>query len=184
MENSNHSQSEDERRRRDRHYSKFVKILEKVPIFRDLTIDQLHKIIGICGKNIITQGDYLFHKGDDSLEMFVLIKGELKVQLPDGKELTRIKPVGIVGEMGMFTGDSRSASVLASTDCIALSFNKSKLFSLMNKDCFLSIHILMSVIDDLSQKLKANNVIIEELRQIVLPGEFSKILSKTLMEED
>ena len=40
-----------------------------------------------------------------------------------------ITPAGTVGEMGIFTGEKRSASVSAVTDCITLNFNKTELFS-------------------------------------------------------
>ena len=90
----------------------------------------------------------------------------------------------IVGETGNFTGGSRSASVEAETDCILLIIQKRELVRLFEKDCFLAVHSLMNVIKDLSHKLRINNVIIEELHQLTLPGDFSKILSKTLEENE
>ena len=86
--------------------------------------------------------------------------------------------------MGIFTGEPRSASVEASTDCILLIINRSEFFKLFERDYFLAFKILMNVIKDLSKKLRKNNIIIDELRQVALPGDYSKILSKTLMDID
>jgi len=173
-----------DRRSISKKYYQFIKILRKIPIFNDLNIDQFQKILNICSKNVYKKSKKIFLEGENSHEMYILIDGEIKVTFIDGKELTIIKPVGIVGEMGIFTGEPRSASVEASTDCILLIINKTELFRIFERDCFLAIKILMNVIKDLSIKLRKNNVIIDELRQVALPGDYSKILSKTLLDID
>ena len=165
-------------------YYQFIKILRKIPIFNGLNVDQFQRIINICSKNVYKKNKKIFLEGEESYEIYILIDGELKVTFADGKELTRIKPVGIVGEMGIFTGEPRSASVEASTDCILLIINRSEFFKLFERDYFLAFKILMNVIKDLSKKLRKNNIIIDELRQVALPGDYSKILSKTLMDID
>ncbi len=165
-------------------YYQFIKILRKIPIFNGLDINQFQRIVNICSKNIYKKNEKIFMEGEESHEIYILIDGELKVTFANGKELTRIKPVGIVGEMGIFTGEPRSASVAASTDCILLIMNRSEFFKLFERDYFLAFKILMNVIKDLSKKLRKNNIIIDELRQVALPGDYSKILSKTLMDID
>jgi len=173
-----------DRRILSENYLKFIKILEKIPIFKGLTVDQFQKILNICSKRTFEKNEKLCWIGDDSHEMFILIKGELKIAFKNGKELSRIQHIGIVGEMGIFTGQLRSASVVAATDCIVLIIHKTELIKLFHEDFIIGIQILMNVIQDLSQKLRNNNVVLEELRQVVLPGEFTKILSKTMTEKD
>ena len=165
-------------------YYQFIKILRKIPIFNDLNIDQFQKILNICSKNVYKKNEKIFIEGEESHQIYILIDGEIKVTFADGKELTRIKPVGIVGEMGIFTGEPRSASVEASTNCILLIINRSEFFKLFENDYFLAVKILMNVIKDLSKKLRKNNIIIDELRQMTLPGDYTKILSKTLIDID
>ena len=129
-----------------KNYYRFIKILEKIPVFENLSVDQFQKLINICSKRNYNKGDQLCIEGEESYEMFILLEGELKVTMPDGKEISRIKPVGIVGEMGIFTGETRSASVLASTDSIVLIINKPELLCLFQQDCILAARILMNVI--------------------------------------
>ena len=173
-----------DRRILSENYLKFIKILEKIPIFKGLTVDQFQKILNICSKRTCEKDEKLCWIGDDSREMFILIRGELKIAFKNGKELSRIQHIGIVGEMGIFTGQQRSASVVAATDCIVLIIHKTELIKLFHEDFIIGIQVLMNVIQDLSQKLRNNNVVLEELRQVVLPGEFTKILSKTMTEKD
>ena len=77
---------------------------------------------------------------------------ELKITFMDGKSLSLIKPVGIVGEMGIFTGEPRSASVSAATDCLLFTIHRKELFKTFEKDSFLALQILMNVIKDLSNR--------------------------------
>ena len=157
---------------------------EKIQVFERLTVDQFQKILNISSKRTYKKDEELCLAGEEAYEMYILLAGELKIALPDGKEISRIQPVGIVGEMGIFTGESRSATVVAYTDCIVLTINRIELMGLFQKDCILAMQILMNVIKDLSQKLRNNNVIIDEMRQICMPGEFTKIISKILMESE
>jgi len=165
------------------HY-RFVKVIEKIPVFRDLTIEQSEEILAICSKQRYAPGEYLCRADEDSLEMYILLAGQLDVTLPNGKAISKIKPLGIVGEMGIFTGEPRSASIVAVTDTIVLTINKTELMNLLQKDCLLSVHILLNVIKDLSGKLKHNNIILEEMREVCVTGEFTRILSKALMQKE
>ncbi|MFC1551847.1 Crp/Fnr family transcriptional regulator [Candidatus Latescibacterota bacterium] len=173
-----------DRRSLNNNYYQFIKILKKIPIFKNLRVDQFQYILNICAKNTFYKDDTIFVEGEESLEMYILIHGELKITFIDGKELSLIKPVGIVGEMGIFTGEPRSASVTAATDCLLFTIHRKELFKVFEKDSFLALQILMNVIKDLSHKLRNNNVIIDELRQVAFPGDYSKVLSKTMMEEN
>ena len=78
-------------------------------------------------------------------------------------ELQSISPAGTVGEMGIFTGGKRSASVFTVTNCNVLNFNKTELFRLFGQDKDLCIKILVNVIKDLSKRMRKDNIQLEEL---------------------
>ena len=161
--------------------SKVIGILEKIPIFKGLSIDQFKRIINICSNRNLTVNEILCRTEDESYEMFILIKGLLKVVFSNGKELSRVSPIGIVGEMGVFTNERRSASVLAASESIILSINKKELFWLFRSDSDLGTRILMNVINDIANKLKKNNILIEELKQVCPPNKYSRVLSESLV---
>ena len=175
--------SGEDRRSMNGKYFQIIKILKKIPIFEGLTDSHFKQILRICAQKIYKQGEYLFWEGDESDRMFILIKGELKVTFLDGTELSRIEPVGIVGEMGIFTDEMRSASAEAVEDSILLVFHKKELFKIFKFDCVLAVHILMNVIKDLSHKLKKNNIVIEELREIDTHGNIPMISPEDLLGE-
>lgn len=160
----------------------YVGIIEKVPIFSGLTLEQFKKILHICSREIYTVDKAVIQCNDESCQMFILIKGMLKVVFPNGKELSRISPVEIVGEMGVFTGERRSASVVAMEESTLLSIHKNELLELFRSEGDLGIHILMNVIREIAHKLRKNNSVIEDLKKLSFPGEYALGVSKTQKE--
>ncbi len=120
----------------------YLQILEKIPIFRGLTPKQASRILKICSKRNVAKDEIICSAGDESNEIYILIKGLLGISFHKGKELSRIKPVGIVGEMGVFTGERRSANVSAMSDSIILVIHKAEILKLFRYDSDLKTHIL------------------------------------------
>ena len=101
--------------------------------------------------------------GEESKNMFILLKGKLSIRFASRIEWQNISPLRVVGEMGIFTGEKRSASVISETECIVLNFSKVELFNLFNNDMDLNNKILLNVIKELSKKMRNDNIQIEEL---------------------
>ncbi len=160
--------------------SQIIDVLERIPIFRGLTFEQFKQILMICSRKMLEEGNVLCRSGDESREIHILIKGKLKVTFDDGNEFSRIRPLGIVGEMGVFTGSKRSATVIASTVCTVLSIKKDDLIKVFSADPVLGMMVQSNVIEDLSLKMKTSNVIIEELKQITPPETFSAVITRVL----
>ena len=164
--------------------SQIISVLEKVPIFQGLTPQQSKKILGVCTKKAIPKKQILCRTGDESKEMYILLAGLLNITLNDGKELSRINPIGIVGEMGLFTGERRSANVTAAQDSVIFILSLQNLLSLFRADSEIAIRILMNVIKDMSHKLRKNNDIIEALEKLCPPAEAAMVIKKTLRETE
>ncbi len=78
-------------------------------------VDRLSKYLE---RRNLAEGEYLMHEGDPESEMYFLEAGMVSVQLeaPDGKvvRLRSIRAGATVGEMGLYLGQARTASVVAS----------------------------------------------------------------------
>ena len=155
-----------EERRAARRDSKYIiECMKKIPIFGGLTGEQYRRMLNICSKKLIPINDYLVRNGDDAVELFILMKGQLKVVSKTGALLAHITTLGLVGEMGVFTATPRSASVIATDDCVVLRITKKELFELFSRDYALGNRILLNVVNDLALKLQEDNVVIEDLRK-------------------
>ncbi|MCE5252001.1 cyclic nucleotide-binding domain-containing protein [bacterium] len=144
----------------------YIAILQKIPIFKGLSVDQYKKILSIATHVIYHDGEQLCRTGDESHELYIIIKGQLLVTSPDGKEISRIDPIGIVGEMGIFTNDLHTVTVSSAAESIIILIRKAELMVLLRRDNDLAIHTLLNVIRSLADKLRDDNEIIEDLRQI------------------
>jgi len=162
----------------------YIGLIQKIPIFNGITLNQFKQILRICSKKSYPEDTVVIQSGSESERIFILIKGILKVVFTDGKELSRISPVETVGEMGLFTAEKRSASVVTAEESILLSIHKKELMNLFRKESDVGIQILTNVISDMSNKLKKSNTTIEELKKRCLPGEYTKIISKTQEEAE
>lgn len=143
---------------------KIIKLMKKIPIFHGLDDEDYKKIIRICSKKIIKKDEVICKRGDEPDELFILLKGQLRVMLSTSVFLTYITPIGLVGEIGIFTGAQRTATVYASLQSTVIRIHKQEFFELFRYDCPLSTRILLNVISDLAKKLQEDNEIIEDLR--------------------
>jgi CRP/FNR family transcriptional regulator, cyclic AMP receptor protein len=143
-----------------------IEVLQKIMLFKGLTLLQFREMLRICGRRSFKEGDYVCHMGEEAIEFFVLLQGTLKVMLQDDKVIARIEPIGVVGEMGVFTGEKRSANIVAVSPCVVLTVHRLEMLNLFRQDVDMSIKILMNVIQELSSKIRHDNVIIQQLRQL------------------
>jgi CRP-like cAMP-binding protein len=142
-----------------------IEIIEKIPLFSGLNTQQIKKVISICTKRELHKGEIVCTSGEESHEMFIILRGTLNITFDDGKVLSQVNPVGIVGEMGVFTGEKRSANIIAELDSVLLAIQKALLVKLFRQDSDLGIKVLTNVIQDLSKKLKRDNKIIHALKE-------------------
>lgn len=160
-----------------------IEIIEKIPLFSGLNTQQIKKVISICTKRELKKGEIVCNAGEESHEMYIILRGTLNITFDDGKVLSQINPIGIVGEMGVFTGEKRSATIVAEIDSILLAIQKALLLKLFRQDGDLGIKVLTNVIQDLSKKLKKDNKVIYDLKEAHPPEKSTDIIA-TAQEND
>jgi CRP-like cAMP-binding protein len=141
-----------------------IDVMKKIPLFKGFSDDQYIKVQQICSRRNIKKESYIYYEGEDSNDLFILLKGRLRIMLK-GILLNVLFPICMVGEIGVFTNGNRSASVFADEDSAVIRIPKKDLFVLMQSDIVLANHLLKNVINDLVGKLQEDNRIIVELRK-------------------
>lgn len=135
--------------------------LRIVPFFAGLSSDQLGKVLPLCTKKNFEKDDYIYHIGEESTEFLMVISGKVKIRFANGGESPAIIPSGVMGDMGLFTGKPRTASVIAVSATSVLSFHKDELLGLFSDDMKICRIIQSNVIRYLYDKLY-NGILIEE----------------------
>ena len=163
VSSSDEQRSSGERRLLRKNPDEIIERFKKIPMLEGLTNEQLKKMLSICSKKKFETNKNIYTIGEESKNMFILIKGKIGIAFNTGVDLQSIAPAGIVGEMGIFTGEKRSANVVAETECMVLNFDKTELYRLFSIDTDLHVKILMNIIKDLSKKMRRSNEQIDQL---------------------
>ncbi len=94
----------------------FIERLSGVDIFAPLTMEEIATLAGASVSHIFAPGESVIRAGDEGSSMFVVHNGCVKVQISDnGKQRTVavLKDGDFFGEMALFTGEPRTANVVA-----------------------------------------------------------------------
>jgi CRP/FNR family transcriptional regulator, cyclic AMP receptor protein len=100
--------------------------LAKVGLFEGLNPKHLKGLAGIATERTFKSGDYLMKQGESGIGLFIILSGKVRVEKNDSSgrsvEIAENGPGDILGEMAVFDGAPRSASVAATaeTSCLVL----------------------------------------------------------------
>ena len=146
-------------------YDHIIDFIKDILFFKGLTNEQYKELLNVCYQKILPKHCFIFEEGDSSKEIYILTRGKLKVMYHQSTLLNYVDPIGIIGEVGVFTGLPRSTSVITMTESTIMLIRKTELFKLFKNDADLSIRILLNVVYVLGQKIDKYNDIIEELQK-------------------
>jgi len=130
-----------------------MQIIQKLEVFTGLGVVDVHNLLAVCFLKKYTKGEEVYRLGAPSNDMIILIQGRLKVIGKDGKALVDIPAGTLTGEMGLFTGMSRSATILAAQDSAGLVITRDRLNGLMTTEKEMKATILQNVVNLLSKRL-------------------------------
>ena len=88
-------------------------IIERVEVFKRLSMGEAQRLLKLCSYQAYGANEMVYRVGDASEEMLILLQGKLQVLTEDGTVLGEILPGSVTGEMGILTGEPRSATILA-----------------------------------------------------------------------
>ena len=137
---------------------KLIQSLQKIPLFNGMSPSQINKVLGICTRKIFSPEERLCVRGLPSDEMYILISGQLGILTEGNIQVAVIAPVTTVGEMGVITGQPRSATVRVIRESHILVFHKKRFGLLLHDNQDLQVRIYRNIIEILSQKLMTDNI--------------------------
>ena len=139
----------------------FLQILQKIQISRGLVLEEASRLLGACKCVHFEKGAQVYQAGAPSTDMLILLSGRMLALTESGKILGEILPGSATGEMGLFTGHPRSASIEATEASIGLVLRKPDLENLMRTDLEMALKLSRNVIRMLSERLSQANAKIE-----------------------
>jgi len=131
-----------------------LKVMDKIPMFSGLGTEKTGVIFKLSEFRNAEGGEVLCKAGEASSEMFVLLSGQLGVFNEEHVQLATIDPAAPVGEMGLITGQPRSATVRAMVDSNLLVIKKTAFDRLMRSNGEICSTVYRNVIQTMAGRLQ------------------------------
>jgi len=96
-----------------------VLFLRKVDLFADLSTRELGHVARIAKEAIFDAGSRILTEGEYGDALYIIVGGKATVSR-GGHRLGELSEADCFGEMAVLTGETRSATVEAATDCLLL----------------------------------------------------------------
>ena len=138
--------------------------LNKVDIFAPLSDEETRKLAEASRVRVFAPGESIVRRGQQGSSMFVIHRGAVKVQIKENgktKVIRNLNEGDFFGEMGLFTGEPRTATVEADTETEVLE---------------ISNYCLKPILEDNPELVESFSRIIEE-RRIALNEQEEEIKS-------
>jgi len=123
-----------------------VNILWKIPMFEFLGAEELDRLYSLCTTEKYPKGDYIFLECDPPRNLYVVVRGEVKLlkQTEDGREtiVEMVYPGEIFGEEAVFDGQPYPMTAQALEDVELLSISRSDFFGFLRDNPDLALEII------------------------------------------
>jgi small-conductance mechanosensitive channel len=156
--------------------SGFIERLSAVDIFAPLSVEEISRLANASMSHVFAPGETVIRAGDEGSSMFVVHNGRVQVQIMDnGKPRTVavLNEGDFFGEMALFTGEPRTANVIASEETEVLEIGKQAMKQLFETNPDL-VESLSHTIAERRTELKASHEN-EETHEDATAGIFASI---------
>ena len=121
-------------------------VLTDIPLFAELSVEELRKITAISSLVNYKEGEFVFHEGEAFPGIYIVLKGLVKIFKisPQGKEyiLHLLRKPNLFGDVPLFTGGKCPASVQIMEDSTLLFIPKNEFLQLLKDNPELSFKIM------------------------------------------
>jgi CRP/FNR family transcriptional regulator len=160
-----------------------VALLQRVPLFNELSREDLEEISRVAVPRSYPKGVRVFHEGDRSDACYIVRNGDLRVtrEHPDGRAiaLATLGPGDIFGELAMLDGEARSASVEALSECQLLALPAADVRRLLKGSSEITVKLVVA----LTRRLRDANERIARQSFQTVPSRVAGVLSQLIAEE-
>jgi CRP/FNR family transcriptional regulator len=134
-----------------------VALLGQVPVFSALSPEELKQVAHVAVPRRFEAGEVVFKEGDEGSTCYIVRSGRARAvrEHPDGRSITlaHFAPGDIFGEMSMFDGERRSATVETTEGTEAIAILSVDMHRLLREHPDISVKLIAA----LGQRLRDTN---------------------------
>jgi CRP/FNR family transcriptional regulator, cyclic AMP receptor protein len=157
--------------------------LRRIPLFRGLDDAQLDKVLALCQPTAI-QGGVLFEEQTPADGFYLLTSGSVSL-MQRGKEVHKLHPIAVIGEMGALTGRARTVQALVGEGYEIWKISATALRELFAAEKELGFHFYENLLDVATDKIHRDQVRLQDMRKnIIQTQKDMKRMREFLLESD
>ena len=139
---------------------------KKIYIFQDLEKEELQQVLHLARPCFFSQNSTILREGESGDSMYLMREGEVEItknltlvldpDLPKERRMIRLRSEDGVsfGEMALLEKDSRSATVMALTDCRLMELNREDFLGFIRENSDTGCKIMLRLAQLLSRHLR------------------------------
>ncbi len=160
-----------------------VDLLERVPLFAELSGDELARIAAVAVPRSFPRGVRVFHEGDTSDACYIVRTGDLRVtrEHSDGRAiaLATLASGDIFGELAMLDGGARSASVETLADSELLALPAGDMRRLLSAHPDIAVKLIVALV----RRLRETNERVARQSFQTVPSRVAGVLAQLIAED-
>lgn len=160
-----------------------TELLARVPLFSELSSEELERIAGVAVPRSYPRGVRVFHEGDQGDACYIVRDGDLRVtrEHSDGRAiaLATLGRGDIFGELAMLDGGSRSASVETLSDCELLALPASDVRRVISSHGDIAAKLIVA----LTRRVRETNERVARQSFQTVPSRVAGVLNQLIAEE-
>jgi len=148
------------------------RLLKEPEIFKNLTPDQIRRVLGIARRVSFPAGSIIMKEGDMGDTMYIMMAGTVEVvkslilgdfddeqETVSNKVFTRLDAGenAVFGEIALLEAQKRTATIKAVTECQLYEIRKDDFLTLAEADCALGFRILLNMARIVSTRLRKSD---------------------------
>jgi CRP/FNR family transcriptional regulator, cyclic AMP receptor protein len=163
--------------------SENASLLERVPLFAELSPDELDRIAAVAVPRSFPRGVRVFHEGDNSDACYIVRTGDLRVtrEHSDGRAiaLATLSEGDIFGELAMLDGGARSASVETLADSELLALPAGDMRRLLTGHPDIAVKLIVALV----RRVRETNERVARQSFQTVPSRVAGVLAQLIAEE-
>jgi len=137
--------------------------LKGIPLFKQLSYQQLVRIMNIARTRNLDVGQSVFREGDEGTELHVVLRG--KVELSRGGVKIAEMPAGThLGEMALIDASPHTVTATAIEASKIISIARHDFYEILRKEPALAVKLLWSFVRVLAERLRATTAELTQAR--------------------
>lgn len=119
-------------------------VLERVPLFEDLSKSQLRGVRDLAEEVRYMEGASIVREGEPGDSFYVIVEGQAKVQRGD-RTLATLVPGEFFGEISLLDGGERTATVVSETPMALLEIKQRPFMKMLGKQPDIALKMMQGL---------------------------------------